>query len=135
MQLQCLNRKTWVAATPEELVRQTWLAHLQERGFPLSLISVEKELGAVSAPLRRTDILCYGKGNEGLYPLLLIECKAVRLTKKAQNQAIGYNHFIKAPFLAVANAQEIQLGWRGAEGYQFVNHLPSYEELTKAFAP
>lgn len=132
MQLRCLNRKIWVAATPEEMVRQKWLEFLLERGFPLSLISVEKELNARSAPLRRSDILCYRKGEEGLFPLLLIECKAVKLAKPALNQAIGYNHFIQAPFLAVANQEEIRFGWRGEEGYQFVNFVPQYEELIKA---
>lgn len=131
MQLKCRNRKIWVAATPEEMVRQTWLTHLEAQGFPLALISVEKLVQGQhqSFPLRRSDILCFRKGSEGLHPLLLIECKATHLTKKALHQAIGYNYTLKAPFLALANQNEIQFGWFSQEGWRFINYLPTYSEL------
>src|SRR5262249_44842477 len=106
-----------------------WLAELAQQGFPAGLISVEKGLQHMAAPLRRADILCYRKGDEGLSPLLLIECKATKLTKKALTQVIAYNYYVGALFIAVANQAEIQFGWSSADGYQFINYLPTFAEL------
>src|SRR5690242_14822270 len=78
-------RRAWVAATPEEGVRQRVLKKMiHALGFPKELIAVEKELKELphlagrSVPERRIDVLCYGKEihpEHSLYPLLLIECK------------------------------------------------------------
>ena len=136
MQLKCLNRKVWVAATPEEIVRQSWLHRLDAKGFPKSLTTVEKELSQLAhlhghkVPSRRADILCFGNKGDTLVPLLLIECKAVPITQKAMTQAIAYNYYIQAPYLAIANKEEIRFGWiKGDEGYVFLPHLPSFHEL------
>lgn len=134
-----------VVATPEELVRQGVIRHMiQQLGYPASLIVVEKELSALphlalsptKLPLRRADILCFAKGihpEHALYPLLLIECKATPITSRVWSQVIGYNHFIGAYFISVANGAHIRTGWvDSATGdYQHVNFLPSYTELLK----
>jgi hypothetical protein len=139
--LLCPLRKAWVAATPEELVRQALLHELiHVLGYPAALLSVEKELktlphlGAharVSLPTRRADILCYAPGNHSLYPLLLIECKAVKLTARGVNQVTGYNHFVKAYFIAVVNHEERRFGWYDAQQgeYTFIPQIPPYAEL------
>ena len=142
-QLHCLLRKTWVAATKEELVRQKILYNLIHLlDFLPSCIAVEKELSKMPhlalenqhLPLRRADILCYGKDihpEHSLYPLLLIECKAVKLNSKVINQACGYNHFLRAYFVCVANATEAKTGWYDPlqKGYVFIAGLPKYQEL------
>lgn len=145
-EIRCAVRKIAVAALPEELVRQELLFQMINKwGYPLALLAVEKELSSLPhltlhparLPNRRADILCFGKGihsDYDLYPLLLIECKAVSLTDKVQAQVTGYNHFVGAPFICLANQQEIKTGWLDPlkNQYQFVPFLPKYTDLMQA---
>lgn len=138
-QIYCSMRKAWFVATPEEHIRQKTLQMLtQSLGFPPSGIVVEKELkllphlpSHVIPPERRADILCYANKEGSMYPLLLIECKAVSITYREVQQVIGYNYFVKAPFIALVNQSEQRLGWydSGKNDYQFINYFPSYLEL------
>ena len=139
----CPIRQQKVVATPEEEVRQTLLSHLIENlGYPIGLISVEKELHSfgsqekMSPPKRRLDVLCYAKQNDTLTPLLLIECKAVKLTRKAINQVASYNRFVQAPFIAIANQEEVRFGWLDPESqeYKFLEGLPHFDDLSRATA-
>lgn len=143
-QLFCAIRKTWVAALPEEIVRQRLISHMvRDLSFPLPYLAVEQGLAQLphmalkdlkAIPNRRVDLLCYGKEihpQYPLYPLLVVECKAVPLTSKVLNQVAGYNHFLQAYFIAVANETEMRTGWYDVKksSYQFVNGLPSYTAL------
>lgn len=142
--ISCLIRKETVAATPEEKVRQGLLHHLIHKlGFPASHIAVERalhqiphlHLSPLDLPERRADIVCFGQGihpKHEIYPLLLVECKSVKLTPKVINQVSGYNVFLQAYFVAVANQEEVRFGWKGKEGYQFINRIPEYPEMIKA---
>ena len=133
-QLFCLIRKRCVAATPEELVRQSLITYLiDDLQFPKLLLVMEKPLtpnGAIKPPLRRVDLLAYAKKESSgeLYPLLLIECKADGFSTKAQRQLMGYNHFIRAPFVALAHRGGIYLRWfdHATESIRSTNHLFSY---------
>jgi len=102
---------------PEEIVRQKVIKRLiEECGFPASWIAVEKKVPPLS---RRLDILCY---INGMHPFLLIECKAEKIGEEAAKQAMGYNFYVKAPFVAVANGEEIRLV---DESYQLGESLPT----------
>ena len=142
-QIRCLLRKEWVAALPEEVVRQKLIYQMiNQLGYPASNLVLEKSLKqiphiaqqGVKLPLRRADILCFSSGIHpvyDLYPLLLIECKAVKLTSKVISQVAGYNHYLQAYYICVANQDEIRTGWYDAakQEYTFVDRLPSYLEL------
>lgn len=128
--IKCCLRNLWVAATPEEKVRQHLLQKmLQELGFPKGLIAVEKELEP--ALQRRFDILCYWKQGESLRPLLVVECKAESSHKAAQKQVFGYNHHLQAPFLCIASPEETQTLWKVQQEIQSVPFLPSYPQLVE----
>ena len=146
--LFCSIRKEWVAALPEEMVRQRMLVYMIEQmGFPASLIAVEQSLRLLPhlstidrrrVPNRRADIICFAKdltSSAPLYPLLIVECKAIKLAPRMINQVVGYNHFIGSCFLSLANHEEIRTGWYDAEkgDYSFVNFLPSYDALVAQF--
>ena len=145
-QIYCRIRKEWVSEQPEEMVRQNILKHMiEEREFPPALIAVEKALHQIphlkladrkSIPKRRTDIIAFAKGNFQceLYPLVVVECKAVKITEKTLRQAVGYNYSIGASFLVLVNAEQLLTGWYDPvkEDYQFVNYLPSYPMLLEA---
>ncbi|HEY5259230.1 MAG TPA: type I restriction enzyme HsdR N-terminal domain-containing protein [Rhabdochlamydiaceae bacterium] len=132
-------RNCFVAATPEEQVRQKWLqAMVTSLGYPKELIAVEKELWRLPhllhdphVPQRRADIICFAKGihaEHPLFPLLLIECKQEALNAKALDQVMGYNYYVGAPFVAVVNGTHIVMN-------QGLSTLPSYQELIRRVNP
>lgn len=124
-------RQAWVAATPEEVVRQTWIQRMiGSLRFPKELLSVEKELRAVAkqgheVPHRRVDVLAFMKDRDKFQPLLLMECKEGDLTEAALCQVISYNYYVQAPYVAIVNGLQIQL--QGPQGKSAT--LPSYLEL------
>lgn len=144
--LYCPIRQEWVTAFPEEYVRQHLIQQMTEHlGFPLSCIAVEKALQQMPhlsgakhhLPLRRADIICFSKGIHAqfdLYPLLLIECKAVPLTETVIRQVVGYNYYLHAYFIAIANQQEVRVGCIDARKnqYRFTSGLPHYQHLLNA---
>ncbi|MBS0614930.1 MAG: type I restriction enzyme HsdR N-terminal domain-containing protein [Verrucomicrobia bacterium] len=110
-------RSKWVAATPEEIVRQQWIHKMiHELGYPREYIAVEKE---VPQMLRRIDILVYSRAFQ---PLLLVECKAEKLSSAAFDQVVGYNASFNAPYLALVSADQMFLR-------PTLDHFPTYEEL------
>lgn len=142
-QIYCQIRKEWVTSTPEEQVRQKLIRTMMlEQGYPAGGLVLEKGLRQMphlalkpeKLPDRRADIICFARGihpGHDLYPLLLVECKAVKLTHKVVNQVAGYNHFLQAYFIAVANQDMIKTGWYDRETlqYRFIDRLPPYSEL------
>jgi len=144
-EIYCPLRKQWLHALPEEVVRVKLITHMIEQlQFPEAFMVTEKclqhlprgENEAQTVPMRRIDLLCYGKGlhpRQELYPLLLVECKAVPLTEKVIRQVIGYNHFLNACFLCVVNEEELQFGqYSAADGrYNFTEELPDYPSLIR----
>jgi hypothetical protein len=144
MPLYCCIRKHYVAATPEEQVRQSLLSYMiQQLQFPPQLLAVEKALDQMphlavkpNLPTRRADILCFGQGIHPLnpiHPLLLIECKAVPLSDEVVRQTTGYNHYLQAYFVCMANQKHIRTGWFDPvqKTYRFIEHLPPYPELLR----
>jgi len=129
-------RRLWVAATPEEEVRQRVLKKLiYQLGFPRQLIIVEKKLrelpylSSSSIPHRRIDILCYAKKRGSHQPLLLIECKA-ELQPGALEQLIGYNSYVQAAFLALVDQEKERFGYFDPPTARYVFHegLPSFTQ-------
>jgi hypothetical protein len=121
-----------VASTPEERVRQALLRQMLDfLSFPKGLISVEKK---VAPGLRRTDILAFMKTQEGLFPLLLIECKASAIEEEAAfRQAAGYRASLLAPFWCVAHASGIRTFWTEGSEVRSVPFLPPYPQLVSNF--
>ena len=103
-----------------------------ELGYPKELIAVEKELKTLphlaseSVPDRRIDLICF---TNRITPLLLMECKAEPLSPKAVEQALGYNLYVKAPYVAVVNDREICFRYDLSCSNCVLNRLPSYAEL------
>lgn len=129
-------RKKWIEAFPEEIVRQKLLHYLvEELGYSAPSIIIEKELSEIPfacgtrVPERRIDVLCLEKG--GGAPLLLIECKAVRLQEKMVAQVEGYNAFIRAPLICLASERELLLRWREDLPFSKLEKIPTYEQLTR----
>ena len=131
-------RGTFVIATPEEIVRQNLLRKMtQALGYPKELLSVERALADLcpsipGVPPRRVDVAVFYKKKETLLPLMLLECKeSATLAKKALEQVKGYNHFFKAPFIAVSHPDGELFGYIGKQGLTSLPYLPTYQNLVE----
>lgn len=133
----CAVRRIPVALTQEEGVRQALLSHLfQHGGYPASCTWVEVPIhffvGKEKAPKRRLDIVCFQKRDDSLEPLLLVECKACVPSKKAVVQLLGYNYFVKAPFVALSWPSSIVIYKNGTLFYEGeMQKMPLYTQLQK----
>lgn len=125
-------RQKSVQAAPEEKVRQALIGLLVDLGYPKSLMAVEFPIKSLEYVLedtgRRADLICFAKDlhpQHSLYPLLLVECKACPITEAVFRQVEGYNQLCKAPYLLVANQEEIFL----SDGLNWSEGLATYEDL------
>lgn len=95
-------RKKYVVLTPEEWVRQHVIHFLHfQKKYPLSLMSVEKQV-KVNSLTRRTDVVVYNNmGN----PFIIVECKApsVSISQNTFDQIARYNLSLDANYLYVTN--------------------------------
>jgi 7-keto-8-aminopelargonate synthetase-like enzyme len=131
-------RQQWVAATPEEIVRQRWIQKMvQELQFPKELLVIERELKMLPhlqqhphpLPTRRIDLLSYSKPST---PLLLIECKDETLSQQALDQVVAYNTFVQAYYVAIVNQDQIRLRYNLACSRCEIDKLPSFKDLMEA---
>lgn len=126
----CAWRRRYVRLTPEELVRQTTLQLLvDEYGYPHNLIAVEVPI-EVAGIQKRCDAIIY---NQHMQPLMLIEFKApsIHLTQEVFDQAAIYNRTLHVPILMLCNGRESIVAQIHATQYQFIDHIPTYNILTK----
>lgn len=132
-------RKLWLAYSPEELVRQHFICHMLDLGYPVEAIIVEKKIADIATLFagyttgysyeRRVDILVL---SPEIKPLLLVECKGrIKLSNCVLKQAIGYNSLINAPFITLVNNKFIRTYCFEGNNYNFVDYLPSYSEICR----
>lgn len=123
-------RHKYVALTPEEWVRQHFIAYLVEyKGYPVGRLGNEISL-TLNGRSRRCDTLVYdGQGQ----PLVLIEYKAPHITvsQKVFEQAIRYNMCFRVPYIILSNGMshycchvDYSMGT-----FSFLTEIPSYNEL------
>ncbi|WP_142786257.1 type I restriction enzyme HsdR N-terminal domain-containing protein [Changchengzhania lutea] len=123
-------RKKFVILQPEEWVRQHCVAYLiQEKGYPKSLINVEKEL-KVNGLAKRYDIVVFNP--DGTIHLI-VECKSatIEINQSTFDQIARYNLTLSADYLMVTNGINhyyCQMDFKN-ERYQFLKNLPSYSKL------
>lgn len=130
-------REIWTLATPEEIIRQKWIEVMIEHlGFPKAQLVVEKKMNQLphlnkdSLPNRRIDVLAYYKDLQSeMKPLLLMECKAIPLNHQALLQVMGYQSLVGSPFIALANEEEIRVGYRSNGLLEEISFLPDYRQL------
>lgn len=130
-QLYCPFRRKYVAATPEEAVRQTFLqALVQQFGYPQSLIGVEVQMAVGAGVEKRCDAVVY---SNSLQPLMLLEFKAehVALTAEVLDQVAVYNTTVHAPYLILANGKQTVVAHiDNDKQITFLDHIPSWNQLS-----
>lgn len=123
-------RKRYIVLTPEEWVRQNFLHFLiSKKGYPISLISVEKGL-KVNTMQRRFDAVIF---DSSASPRVLIEFKApkVKISQETFDQAARYNLSLKVDFLIISNGLEhfcchVDLD---KNSINFLKDIPDYQEI------
>jgi len=122
-------RKKFVILQPEEWVRQHCIQYLiEEKGYPKSLINVEKEL-IVNGLKKRYDIVVFNSDGS---MHLIVECKAPTITvnQNTFDQIAQYNLVLNASYLMVTNGLNhyyCQMDFKN-ERYNFLEDIPKYSK-------
>lgn len=124
-------RHRWLMLTPEEWVRQHFVAHLiADRGYPPSLMANEVSIN-LNGLHRRCDSVVWR--NVDCSPLMIIEYKApsVNITPKVFDQIARYNMALRAPYLIVSNGlRHFCCTLNLTDGsYVFLPDIPDYSSL------
>lgn len=121
-------KKATESSLRERLIEQL----VSDFAFPRSLLLKECEishfLSQVKLP-RRIDLLALYKQEGLLLPLLLIECKGIKLHQKHLEQLQGYNYHIRAPFIALISLDQQLLFSTNQKSIEPLGKLRTYEEL------
>lgn len=128
--VNCLIRKKKIILTPEEWVRQHFIAFLTDHlGFPIARIAVEKSI-LYGSLTKRWDILVY---DHQFNPLILIECKApsISINKDTLYQALTYQKEMQGRFILLTNGQDHSIFEVDVENQQFIEQreFPRNESL------
>lgn len=128
-------RNILIQKTPEEFVRQKMVSYLQtELGVPKEMIRLEEPMSYfVKGAKGRADIIIYRKKKDGLYAVILIECKSpnVELTDDVFDQVVKYDQIVMADVIVITNGDKSEwYGWdEDEEKYFPLSAIPTYKEL------
>lgn len=123
-------RRKFVALTPEEWVRQNFVAFLiDDRGFPAGLMANEVSL-TQNGISRRCDTLVSDRNGR---PFVIVEYKAptVAVTQGVFNQIVRYNMAFHARYLIVSNGLThycCSIDYTTGS-YTFLEEIPHYRNL------
>ena len=125
-------RRRFVTLTPEEWVRQHFVAMLIDKlGYPDSMMANEVPL-TLNDTSRRCDTVAYSL--QGLKPLMIIEYKAPNITinQRTFDQIVRYNMVLQVPWLVVSNGMQhyccrVDINERKVD---FLDKIPAYSDLT-----
>lgn len=121
-------RKKSVKNTPEEAVRQWFIGVLHEgMGVPEHMMGSEVALSHAGKQYR-ADILVWDRSAQ---PLMIVECKRpeVALDQAVVDQALRYNNELNVKYIAITNGAKTFLFERTADGWQFLQKAPMWEEM------
>ena len=120
-------RKRFVILQPEEWVRQHCIHYLIDyKGYPKSLINIEKEL-IINSLRKRYDIVVFN--SDGSIHLI-VECKAptISINQNVFDQIALYNLSLNATYLMISNGFNhyyCQMDFVN-EKYHFLKDIPEY---------
>ena len=118
-------RKKWLLLTPEEWVRQNMMQYLLiQKKYPISLISVEKEI-KLGELKKRYDLVVF---NRDSLPWMIIECKEMNipLSQKTIEQVLRYHITLPATYLIITNGS-FTYGFQKKENQFYeMNEFPDF---------
>ena len=125
-----MQRKRYVALTPEEWVRQHFIRFLiEEMNYPATLLAVEYQID-FNGMKKRCDAVLFDNRAQ---PRLIIELKSpeIPITQQVFDQVAVYNAKLNVAFFIVSNGLEhycCRVDAKNAR-YEFLSTIPKYEEL------
>ncbi len=120
-------RKKHLVQTPEEVVRQLFLAFLlDEKNYPKNRLRTEKML-KVNELTKRCDILVF---DWEMSPFMLVECKApnVSISDATFRQIAAYNMPLRVQYLVLTNGPTTyccQMDYEHGQ-WQFLDSIPIF---------
>ncbi len=123
-------RKKFVRLTPEEWVRQHFVAFLvNHKDYPAALIANETSI-TLNGMSRRCDSVVF---RSSLDPLVIVEYKAPRvpISKNTFMQANSYNQVLRVPYIIITNGLShycCHLDYT-AMTVEFLRDIPFYKDL------
>ena len=125
-------RKSHVALTPEEWVRQHFVNYLvNHKGYPTALTANEVAI-KLNDTSRRCDTVVYDKQ---LQPRVIVEYKAptVKITKEVFAQISRYNLVLKVDYLIISNGMQhycCKMDYE-KQSFAFLQEIPEYQTITE----
>ena len=121
-------RRKWVAATPEEKVRQWFISVLAESaGVPawMMMSEVPMKFGQKSW---RADIVIYSGDGE---PLARVDCKrpGVQVGASVAEQALRSSSVQQVRFIFLTNGKDTYAYERKDNGFEPMAKIPTYQEM------
>ncbi len=123
-------RKKEVALTPEEKVRQWFIAVLRDQlKVPSHMMMSEVALKFGKKDFR-ADILVYGRDTS---PLMVVECKRedVEMSAEVLEQALRYNMVLGSRYITITNGRKTFGFERLGESYVQMKSFPDWETMQK----
>ncbi len=123
-------RRKEVALTPEERVRQWFIAVLRdELGVPPYEMMSEATL-SYGGKAWRADIVVYRRN---MSPAMVVECKRpdVELTREVLEQALRYNLVLDVNWIVITNGKKTLVFARNLNDFTRMDHLPDYGEICR----
>ena len=122
-------RKKYFKLTYEEWVRQNFIHYLSSKGYPFSLMRVEKMI-KYNGLKTRADIILY---NNDAKPIMLVECKApnININQDAFYQIAKYNYRLEVKCLVLTNGIEhfcCMIDYTKGK-LNFLKMIPNFEDL------
>lgn len=123
-------RQRYVALTPEEWVRQSFVSYLiMHKGYPAALMANEV-LVQLNGMRKRADTVLYRRN---LSARMIIEYKQpdVKITQSVFDQITRYNMVLHVDWLIVTNGISHYCCYMDYEhgSYHFVAEIPAYDSL------
>ena len=124
-------RNKYVRLTPEEWVRQNFVAYLVNHlGYPSGLMGNEISLTQNGIKRRCDTIVADSSGK----PLIIIEYKApdVEISQEVFNQICRYNSVLRAKYLVVTNGLNhfcCRIDYDSELNITFLKDIPLFKEL------
>lgn len=125
--VNCLIRKKSIILTPEEWVRQHFIAFfINDLNYPQGLISVEKQIKYGDLD-KRWDLAVF-KTDQNCF--LLMECKApeIKITKSVFEQSLLYYKHLQSDYLLMSNGLDHVVLKKNKTSNQFeqIDFFPDY---------
>ena len=123
-------RRKFVALTPEEWVRQNFVAFLiNDKRFPAGLMNNEISLTQNGISRRCDTLIADRHGN----PFMIVEYKApsIQISQKVFDQIVRYNMVLRAKYLVVSNGLShycCKIDY-ATNSYSFLPDIPDYDSL------